>query len=91
MYLEKLEGINSTIFHQFGKLSKHATERNIFTAPWKILSFLAGNRAYEGMGRPRGLRGFRKTHLENILPSPFFGTRIFSFEKFSQEKLLGYM
>ena len=37
-----------------------------------FLSFLAGNRAYEGMGRPRGLRRLRKTHLENILPSPFW-------------------
>ena len=37
----------------------------------KILSFLAGNRANEGMGRPRGLKRFRKPHLENILPSPF--------------------
>ena len=37
----------------------------------KFLSFLAGNRAYEDMGRPRGLRSLRKTHFENILPSPF--------------------
>ena len=68
----------------------------------KFLSFLAGYRAYEGMGKPRGPRRFRKTHLENILPSPFWdrdprypkggpkGPKNF-FEKFSQENLFGYI
>ena len=34
----------------------------------KFLSFLEATIAFEGMGRPRGFRRFRKTHLENILP-----------------------
>ena len=34
----------------------------------KLLSFLEASIAFEGMGRPRGFRRFRKTHLENILP-----------------------
>ena len=34
----------------------------------KNLSFLEATIAIEGMGRPRGFRRFRKTHLENILP-----------------------
>ena len=34
----------------------------------KFLSFLEASIAFEGMGRPRGFRRFRKTHLENILP-----------------------
>ena len=34
----------------------------------KFSSFLEATIAFEGMGRPRGFRGFRKTHLENILP-----------------------
>ena len=34
----------------------------------KYLSFLEASIAFEGMGRPRGFRRFRKTHLENILP-----------------------
>ena len=33
-----------------------------------FLSFLEATIAFEGMGRPRGFRRFRKTHLENILP-----------------------
>ena len=33
----------------------------------KILSFLEATIAFKGMGRPRGFRRFRKTHLENIL------------------------
>ena len=49
-------------------------DRSIFkiTQPLgKFLSFLAGNRANEGMRRPRGLRRFRKTKKENILSSRF--------------------
>ena len=34
--------------------------------------FLASYRAYESMKGPRGLRRFRKTHMENILPSQFW-------------------
>ena len=34
----------------------------------KFLSFLEASIAFEGMGRPRGFRRLRKTHLENILP-----------------------
>ena len=34
----------------------------------KILSFLEDPRTFEGRGRTRGLRRFRKAHLENILP-----------------------
>ena len=34
----------------------------------KFLSFLEATIGFEGMGRPRGFRRFRKTHLENILP-----------------------
>ena len=34
----------------------------------KYLSFLEASIAFEGIGRPRGFRRFRKTHLENILP-----------------------
>ena len=34
----------------------------------KILSFFEATTAFEGMGRPRGFRRLRKTHLENILP-----------------------
>ena len=33
-----------------------------------FLSFLEASIAFEGMGRPRGFRRLRKTHLENILP-----------------------
>ena len=33
-----------------------------------FLSFLEDPRVFEGRGRPTGLRRFRKTHLENILP-----------------------
>ena len=33
-----------------------------------FLSFLEATIAFEGMGRPKGFRRFRKTHLENILP-----------------------
>ena len=33
-----------------------------------FLSFLEASIVFEGMGRPRGFRRLRKTHLENILP-----------------------
>ena len=33
----------------------------------KFSSFLHASIAFEGMGRPRGFRRLRKTHLENIL------------------------
>ena len=33
-----------------------------------FLSFLEDPRVFEGRGMPRGLRRFRKAHLENILP-----------------------
>ena len=42
----------------------------------KYLSFLEASIAFEGMGRLRGFRGFRKTHLENILPRGSQGTKI---------------
>ena len=58
--------------------------------------------AFEGMGKPRGFRRFRKTHLENILPrgSQDRDSRYpkgvpwdqkFYFENFSLKKLLEYM
>ena len=42
--------------------------RNATQPLGKYLSFLEASIAFEGMGRPRGFRRFRKTHLENILP-----------------------
>ena len=42
---------------------------DVITQPLgKFLSFLEDPRTFEGRGRTRGLRRFRKAHLENILP-----------------------
>ena len=47
---------------------KTPSRTNDAHSPLEILSFLEASIAFEGMGRPRGFRRFRKTHLENILP-----------------------
>ena len=57
-----------------GHLSTNLYGLVTYTAPWKKIKFfgqLQSREYYDGMGRPRGLRRFRKNHLENILPCQF--------------------
>ena len=55
----------SSLFQRGG--GYFSSRQEVITAPWKILIFLEDPRVFEGRGKPRGLRRFRKTHLENIL------------------------
>ena len=50
------------------KQQREASVISVPTAPWKKFKFLEDPRTFEGRVSARGLRRFRKAHLENILP-----------------------